>query len=98
MEDSFSKNGGGEAGGRGWFQDDSSTLHWLYILFLLRLLLCQPHPRSSGIRIWEVGDPCQMGSLQRPPQEENVMEGGAGLSQCVSAAAAPYLSLFERFP
>ena len=39
----------------GHFQDDSSTLHLLYTLFLL--LLHQVHPRSSGIRSWSLEIP-----------------------------------------
>ena len=42
-------------GGR-WFQDDSSTLHLLWNLFLL--LLRQLHLRSSGIGAPEVEGPC----------------------------------------
>ena len=39
--------------GKGWFGDDSNTLHLLCILFLL--LLHQFHLRSSGIRFWRLG-------------------------------------------
>ena len=39
-------------GSRGWFQDDSSTLHLLYNLFLLVL-----HLRSSDITSWRLGTP-----------------------------------------
>ena len=41
--------------GRGWFQDDSSALDLLCILFLL--LLHQLHLRSSGIRSWRLRTP-----------------------------------------
>ena len=42
--------------GRGrWFQDVSSTLHWLRILLLL--LLHQLRFRSPGIRPWRLGTP-----------------------------------------
>ena len=40
---------------RGWFRDDSSTLHLLCTLFLL--LLHQLQLRSSGIRSWMLGTP-----------------------------------------
>ena len=42
-------------GDRGWFGDDSSTLHVLCTLFLL--LLHQLHLRSSGMRSWMSGTP-----------------------------------------
>ena len=42
-----------DQGSRGWFWDDSSTSHSLYILFLF--LLHQLHLRSSGIRSWRLG-------------------------------------------
>ena len=42
-------------GDRGWFRDDSSTLHVLCTLFLL--LLHQLHLRSSGLRSWMSGTP-----------------------------------------
>ena len=41
--------------GKGWFGDDSNTLHLLCILFLL--LLHQFHLRSSGIKSWKLGTP-----------------------------------------
>ena len=42
-------------GGKGSFWDDSSALHLLWTLF--RLLLCQLHLRSLGIRSWRLGTP-----------------------------------------
>ena len=42
--------------GRGWFQDDSSSLRLLCTLFLL-LLLHQLHLKSSGIRSRRWGTP-----------------------------------------
>ena len=39
----------------GWFGDDSSALHLLWILFLL--LLHHLHLRSSGIKSWRLGTP-----------------------------------------
>ena len=50
VEDSFSVDWE-----QGWFQDDSSGLHLLSILFLLLLLLF--HLRLSGIRSWSLGTP-----------------------------------------
>ena len=44
--------------GRGWFQDDSITLHLLCTLFLL--LLHQLHLRSPGIRSWRLGIPASL--------------------------------------
>ena len=49
VEESFSTDG------KGWFQDDSSSLHLLCTLFLL--LLHTLHPRSSGIRSRRLGTP-----------------------------------------
>ena len=46
---------GGEEGWLRWSQDDSSTLHLLFTLFLL--LLHQLHLRSSGIRSRKLGTP-----------------------------------------
>ena len=54
MEENFSMDWGCRAGG--YFQDDSSTSHVLYILFQL-LLLHQFHLRSSGIRSQRLGTP-----------------------------------------
>ena len=51
----FHRPVGGGGVGWGWFEDDSSALHLLCILFLL--LLHQLHLRSSGIRSWRVGTP-----------------------------------------
>ena len=48
MEDNFPTDWG-----RGWFLDDSSTLHLLCTLFLL--LLHQLHLRSTGIRSRRLG-------------------------------------------
>ena len=45
--------------GWGRFQDDSSSLHLLCILFLL--LLHQSHHRSSGMRSWRLGTPVLLG-------------------------------------
>ena len=43
-------------GGRGWFGDDSSTLHLLFTLLLL-ILLHQLHLRSLGVRSQRLGTP-----------------------------------------
>ena len=44
-----------QTGGRGWFQDGSSTLHRLYTLFLL--LIHQLCLGSLGTRSWRLGTP-----------------------------------------
>ena len=48
---------------RGWFRDDSSTLHLLCTLFLL--LLHQLQLRSSGIRSWMLGTPALTHSCEK---------------------------------
>ena len=55
MEDYFSIDGGGGWGVRGWFRDDSSTLHLSCTLFLLWLY--QLHLISSGITPQRLGTP-----------------------------------------
>ena len=50
--------------GWGRFQDDSSSLHLLYILFLL--LLHQSHHRLSGMRSWRLGTPVLLDIVNLP--------------------------------
>ena len=52
--------------GRGWFQDESSSLHILCTLFLS--LLHQHHLRSRGIRSWMLGTPALENKMDIPYQ------------------------------